>query len=96
MSNEVKTRPVLEGLRPPLTIDELMILTRKSRPWIYKRMAEGLIKFFYNGDTRLTPAEEGDRIAREGVGPLRAADASPHGRYRFPRKRANPNSEVAA
>jgi hypothetical protein len=95
MSNEVKTRPALEGLRPPLTIDELMILTRKSRPWIYKRMAEGLIKFFHNGDTRLIPVEEGDRIAREGVGPLRAADATPHGRYRFPRKREESNPEAA-
>jgi hypothetical protein len=86
MSNEVKSRPGLEGLRPPLTIDELTIITHKSRPWIYKRMAEGRIKYFYNGDTRLTPAEEGDRIASEGVGPLRAADAPPHGRHRFPRK----------
>ena len=88
MSNEVKARQGLAGLRPPLTIDELMLITRKSRPWIYKRMAEGRIKFFYNGDTRLTPREEGDRIAREGVGPLRSADAPPHRRHRFPRKRA--------
>ena len=68
-----------------------MIITRKSRPWIYKRMAEGLIRFFYNGDTRLVPPEEGDRLAREGVGSLRPADAPPHGRYRFPRK----NEEAA-
>ena len=63
-----------------------MILTRKSRPWIYKRMAEGLIKYFHNGDTRLIPPEEGDRIVREGVGSMRPADAPPHRRHRFPRK----------
>jgi hypothetical protein len=73
-----------------------VIITRKSKPWVYKQMAAGRIEFFYNGVTRLTPAEVGDRIAREGVGSLRPADAPPHGRHRFPRKDRESNSEAAA
>jgi hypothetical protein len=87
MSKEVKIRPGLVGRRLPLTMAELQTLTRRSKPWIYRAMAAGLIKYIMIGDTRLIPPEEVDRIEREGIPSLRPADAVPHRRHRFPRKR---------
>jgi hypothetical protein len=86
MSNEVKFRSGLEGRKLPLTVAELQALTRKSRPWVYKAMKAGLIRYITIGDTRQIPPDEADRIEREGVGSLRPADAPPRGRHRFPKR----------
>ena len=93
MSNEVKTRPGLEGRRPPVSMDELPALTRKGRAWNYKAMAAGLIRYIWIGDQRYVPPEEADRIEREGVGSLRPPDAPPaKPRARFPRKHTKSSS----
>ena len=97
MPHEVTIRSGLEGRKPPLTVGELQALTRKSRPWVYRAMKAGLIRYIMIGDTRYIPPEEADRIEREGVGSLRPVDAPPaRPRFRFPNKHADPNSEVAA
>jgi hypothetical protein len=64
-----------------------------TRATVKRILLKGLgpISFLYGkqGEDKkraLIPPEEGDRIAREGVGSLRPADAPPHGRHRFPRK----------
>jgi hypothetical protein len=84
MSNEVTIQSGLDGRRAPLTVTELQALVRKSRPWVYKAMKAGLIRYVMIGDTRAIPPEEADRIAREGVGSLRPADRAPR---RFPNER---------
>ena len=94
MSNEVRIRSGLEGRKPLLTLAELQALTRKSRPWVYKAMAAGLIRYIWIGDTRYIPSEEADRIEREGIPSLRSADAPPHGRHRFPGKRLEPRTSA--
>jgi hypothetical protein len=96
MPHEVKIRSGLDGRRSPLTVAELQALTRKSRPWVYRAMKAGLIRYITIGDTRYIPPEEADRIEREGVGSLRPDSAPPaKPRFRFPNKRADPNSEAA-
>jgi hypothetical protein len=89
MSNEVKNWSGLKGRRPPLTLVELQALVRKSRPWVYKAMKAGLIRYIMIGDTRAIPPEEADRIEREGIASLRPPDIPPpKPRARFPRKKA--------
>jgi hypothetical protein len=84
MSAEVTT--IQTGVRRPLTVPELQALLSKSRPWVYRAMRLGLIKYVRFGDSRHIPPEEADRIMREGIPSLRPADAPPHRRHRFPRK----------
>jgi hypothetical protein len=76
-------------------VAEVQILTGKSKPWVYRAMKLGLIRYVMIGDTRVVPPEEADRIEREGVGSLRPVDAPPHRRRRFPRKRDESNPEAA-
>jgi hypothetical protein len=71
MSNEVKARSGLDGRRPPVSMSELVGLTRKGKAWNYRAMAAGLIRYITIGDQRYIPPEEADRIEREGVGSLR-------------------------
>jgi hypothetical protein len=66
---------------------ELQALVRKSRPWVYKAMKAGLIRYVMVGDTRCIPPEEADRIAREGVGSLRPTNKPPR-QYPLKRNRA--------
>ena len=82
--------PSEHGVRRPLTVKELQSLTGKSRPWVYKAMQRGLIRYIWIGDSRRIPAEEADRISREGVS-FRSANAPPPQRHRFPRKNPDPN-----
>ncbi len=89
MSSEVISSG-LEGRRPPLSVKELQILVRKSRPWVYKAMRAGLIRYIMIGDTRYVTPAEADRIEREGIPSLRGVDApSPKPRARFRCKFAN-------
>jgi hypothetical protein len=95
MSNEVKARSGLDGRRPPVSMSELVGLTRKGRAWNYRAMAAGLIRYITIGDQRYIPPEEADRIEREGVGSLRPPDAPPRKpRARFPSKHAEPRTSA--
>jgi hypothetical protein len=85
MSNEVKPEPGSEERRPPLPMNVFLRRIKKSRPWGYKAMRAGKLRYIMIGSSRYITAAEADRIENEGL-ELRPADAPPHGRYRFPRK----------
>jgi hypothetical protein len=84
------------GRRQPLSVPELQALCRKSRPWVYRAMRLGLIRYVMVGDSRRIPADEADRIEREGVGSLRPADAPPpKPRARFPHSATARSKKIA-